>query len=931
MALSTGAPLLTVAEPTPAPPEDRRPAAAVWRFANVIFDESAMQLVVGGNAVEVERRPLELLLLLLHHAGEVVTKDEIFEALWPDRIVTEASLTKCMARLRQVLRDDEQRLIRTVHGYGYRFAAAVSAEETTRGPRSLPATMEFKPGDAVPRRPNWLLVERLGVGGFGDAWLGEQAKTHERRVFKFALDAARLAALRREIALVRLLREGLGQKDDFTRILDWSLEEPPYFIETEWSTDGNLADWAERCGGAAAVSLTTRLDIVAQTADALAAAHSMGVLHKDLKPANILIQCDAQGYPRIRLSDFGSGRAMDPGRWRELGVTGFETGPAPAHPETSSGTPVYRAPELLSGGAPTVQADIYSLGVVLYQFVIGDLKRALAPGWERDVSDELLREDIAAAAAGNPELRLGNAADLAKRLRSLEARRAQRAKEQAALAEAERTKRDLDLARARRVPLLALIAALFVGLAISTWLYLRAENASRAAHNEAARAQAVTKFLTDDLLSAANPFLAADPNISVKDLLASAGGDLEHRFNADPLDRASIELAIGRAYDGLSLPLRAAPLLNSALGIRKGVLGDADPQTQQVRLAIANMHQHNLDMKAAKAAAQEVLDIGHHTGTLDAETELRARYDIAYADCQLKGNEQCIAPLRSLLSEAKRRLGARNELSLEIESALAFSLGDAQRFKEAIPMAREALALTRETYGPGHLLVQDRKFKLAEVLSEAGQVPEAIQLLTDVRQRLLSISGAENEATARAANQLAKAYVEEKHYAEALALFRLALNYHIRTRGDHFVLTLAGYNNVANTLAFMGREKEAIAVGQKTLELQRADNGPDHPDTIWFENNLANFYDRDGNFPMAEATYRDVLQRAQRTFKHGEWDTGHFAYHLGAVLAEEKKNAEARIYLREAVGTLTSTLGKDNPRTKLAEAALNALPTGPAR
>ncbi len=881
-----------------------------------------MQLSVDGKMAEVEQRPLELLLLLLNHAGEVVTKVEIFETLWPDRIVTDASLTKCMARLRQALHDEEQQLIRTVHGYGYQLVAPVTIQESPRGARALPTAMDFHPGDPVPRRPNWTLIERLGTGGFGDAWLGEHVKTHERRVFKFGQDAARLAALRREIALIRLLQEGLRERDDFVRILDWNLEEPPYFIETQWSSEGNLAEWAERQGGAAALSLATRLDLVAQIADALAAAHSMGVLHKDLKPANILIHRDAQGHPRIRLSDFGSGRAIDPGRWRELGITGFQTEPAPgAQPETSSGTPVYRAPELLAGGPPTVQADIYSLGVVLYQLVIGDLKRALAPGWEHDVDDELLREDISAAAAGNPSLRLADAAELARRLRALDARHAERAREQAALAESEKTRRALEIARARRLPLLGLIAVLIVGLGISTWLYLRAQAASRSA-------QTVTKFLTDDLLSAANPFLAADPNITVKDLLASAGGNLGHRFANDPLDRASIELAIGRAYDGLSLPQKALPLLTSALATRKQVLGDADPQTQAVRLAIADMHQHNLDMKAAKAMAQEVLDVGKRAGNLDAETELRARYDLVDATCQLKGSsEQCVAPLRPLLAEARSRLGAKSDLALEIESALAFSLSDAQQFKEAIPMAREAFALTREIYGPDHLLVQDRKFKLAEVISEAGQAPEAIRLLSEVRQRLLSISGTETEATARAANELAKSYTDDKNYAQALPLLQLALNYHIKTRGEHFTLTRAGYNNVANTLAFMGREKEAIAIGLKTLLLQRADLGADHPDTIWFENNLANFYDRDRNFAMAEATYRDVLARAQRTFGPGAWDTGHFTYHLGAVLAEEGKTPEAKRDLEQAVEILTKSLGKDNPRTKRAAAALEAIGT----
>ncbi|HEX3666414.1 MAG TPA: tetratricopeptide repeat protein [Rhizomicrobium sp.] len=887
-----------------------------------------MQLTVGGARSEIERRPLELLVLLLRHAGEVVTKDEILDALWPDRVVTEASLTKCMARLRQVLGDDEQKLIRTVHGYGYRLAAGVTVEEVSRGARTLPAAFDFNAGDAVPHRRNWKLVERLGTGGFGDVWLAEHVKTHERRVFKFGHDGIRLAALRREITLFRLLQDGLGPRDDITRIIDWNLEEPPCFIEIEWSSEGNLADWAERQGGACVIALNERLDLVAQIADALAAAHSMGVLHKDLKPANILICRDAKSRARIRLSDFGSGRALDASRLGALGITPFQTEPpSSAQQETSSGTPLYRAPELLAGGTATVQADIYSLGVILYQLITGDMRRPLAPGWEHEITDGLLREDIAAAAAGDPARRLGDAAELARRLRTLDVRRAEHARDIAAKAEAQRTCRALELARARRIPLLALVGVLIVGLGISSWLYLRAEAASRDARAEAARAQSVTRFLTDDLLSAANPFLAADPNITVKDLLAPAAADLDHRFKPDSLDRAAIEVAIGRAYDGLSVPERALPLLNSALAVRRRMLGNAAPETQAVRLAIAQLQARNLNYKASRAAAQQVLDLGRAAGNLGPEAELRAKYDVAYADCNAKGNsEQCIAPLQPLLSESQRRLGPTNDLSLEIESELAFSLGDAQRFAEAIPMARQALELTEATYGPNHLSTLDRKFRLAEALSEAGRPGEAIALQKQVRAALLAVSGKENEATARAANQLAKEYVDAGRYAEALPLLRLALDYHVRTHGEHFTLSREGYNNVANTLAFMGREPEAIALGLKTLALERKDLGPDHPDTIWFENNLANFYERNRDLATAEATYRDVVARARRVFTKGEWDLGHFLYHLGAVLAAEGKNDAARATLGKSVKILTTALGKDSPRTKRAQAALDALP-----
>ncbi len=116
------------------------------------------------------------------------------------------------------------------------------------------------------------------------------------------------------------------------------------------------------------------------------------------------------------------------------------------------------APEVLEGRPATTQSDIYSLGVVLYQLVSGDFSRVVAPGWERGVEDELLREDIAACVDGDPERRLGSAGDLARRLRSLDERRAELDQLEA------RTREEHERARRRR-RLLAVTS--LAGLALS--------------------------------------------------------------------------------------------------------------------------------------------------------------------------------------------------------------------------------------------------------------------------------------------------------------------------------------------------------------------------------------------------------------------------------------------------------------------------------
>src|SRR5690606_6097865 len=85
-------------------------------------------------------------------------------------------------------------------------------------------TLGWRPaiGLDIPNRSFWHLDRKLGEGGFGEVWLGSNSKTRERRVFKFCFDAERLRSFRRELTLVRLLREALGNRADIARLYEGS-------------------------------------------------------------------------------------------------------------------------------------------------------------------------------------------------------------------------------------------------------------------------------------------------------------------------------------------------------------------------------------------------------------------------------------------------------------------------------------------------------------------------------------------------------------------------------------------------------------------------------------------------------------------------------------------------------------------------------------
>jgi eukaryotic-like serine/threonine-protein kinase len=302
--------------------------------------------------VDVQRKPLEILALLLARPGEVVTKEELREIVWQGRPTVEHVIASAIGKLRGALGEANAARIVTLPRIGYRFDGPL--ERMAVG-RATISRLELASGQAVPGRPNFLLESMIGGTAGSEVWLARHAKTREPRIFKFSADGSQLAALKREATLSRLLRENLGERPDFVRVLDWNFDTPPFFLECEYGgTD--LARWAADGNRLDGLPLPQRLALFLQIADAVAAAHGVGVLHKDLKPANVLV---APGGPaecggwQLRLTDFGSSRLLEPGRLDDLGITRLGlTVTVDAGGDSTGGTPLYLAPELIAGNRP---------------------------------------------------------------------------------------------------------------------------------------------------------------------------------------------------------------------------------------------------------------------------------------------------------------------------------------------------------------------------------------------------------------------------------------------------------------------------------------------------------------------------------------------------------------------------------------------------
>lgn len=921
-----------------------QPAAALrrWSFGDAVLDERTLELRVGATLAELERKPLEVLIYLLEHAGEAVTKDELAEALWPGRILTETVLTRCISLLRQSLHDDARAIIKTVHGYGYRLMAPVKVELLSAA--VPPQRFGFKPGDAVPQRLQWRMQRCLGRGGHGEVWLAQHEKTHEMRVYKFAHDGEALTALKREITLYRLLHDSLGERPDLVRIIDWNLQEPPCFLESEYASGGSLLNWAEAQGGIAEVPLASRLELLAQIAETLAAAHGVGVLHKDLKPANVLIELVlpppqvsvASGTMgvRIKLSDFGSGGVLEPDRLDALGITRLGFSRSLAAGEMTSGTPLYLAPEVIARQPSTVQADIYALGVMLYQLCIGDLTRPLAAGWEHDVDDELLREDIAAAADGHPQRRLADAGLLAQRLRSLEPRRRQRAAERAAEVELARARsaalhsqQVMERLRARRSWMLTAMAALVIGLAASLWLYLDVRKARNQALASAATAGAVSSFLNFDLLLSADPGKGPTRDLRVKDLLDRAAAMVDQRFADEPEAAARVHYSLAQSYEWLSLPATAQAHAQQAVDLFERVKGRQAEDTLSALLLLAKLDSNLSQTPAALRLRQEVLGVllprlgAHHPRVLQVQA------DIAYGQYLLGDFRQPVLTYSALVNSANKAQPPLEPMRVnEWKRWQGWLLAAAGDFEQAETVLRQVVEERSRVLGSAHLQTAIARYNLGRILTQRGLYTEANSMLEQVLSDHRKWLGDPHIRIAYALWALGELRLEQGRPDEALVLLNDAMQRQLAVYGPEDQDSAWLSYLLAQTYQQQGRLEEAARTFFQGLAVEDKLDGPQHPMCIAARVDLADVLLAQGKPLEAWAVLRQIPAEGLRALPEQHPFLANLRRQEGLLWLQEKHYGKARAALDEALKISLLRYGPRHWRTLRLEAELARVP-----
>ena len=879
-----------------------------WHFGRAILDERTLELLVDGVDAELERKPLEVLIYLLQHAGEVCTKDELLAGIWPGRILSETVLTKCIGRLRDVLGDDEQEIIKTAYGFGYRFVAPVRVESVAT---PEPARFDLGPGVHPPSRPLWSLVERLGSGGHGEAWRARHDKTNEQRVFKFALEETALVALKREITLFRVINDTLGENAKVVKLLDWNLEQTPYFVEAEYIAGGSLVDWVAVRGGVSGIPLSDRLEIVAKIAEALAAVHSVGVLHKDLKPSNVLVNPLAGNDIEILLGDFGSGGVLDGNRLEELGITRLGFTKTVSSIDSSSATPLYLAPEILAGQPFTVKSDIYALGIILYQFIAGDFHKVMSAGWERDIEDELLREDIALMAEGDPAERMGDADGLARRLRALDERRRQLAAEREAKLKAERTRRLLDRAKARRFGLVIALVVLLIGTAVSTTLYIRERDAQKLTVLAATQSKAVKDFLGQDVFAPVSSGAEPVREMTVTKLLTRAGDEIDKRFGSQPDVAAELHYVIGRSFQsfletsqavkhfrialdlgehlsgqGSEAAMRSAAELipvdhfvgeleknvgryNAILAAGRQRAGEQAPEVLDLRLSLARGYYLIGAWSSASQMFQDLLTDAAAPGV--DQPELLGRAQLHYGQVLTDLSQPAAAEryLRHALDRLARSLGERHSLVTEAHSALGRALADQGRFEDALRELSKAQELAL-TWAPIPSWIETRpRFFTALMLLHEDRPSEAEHLLAEIvgfqdaheAAYLRSQKGLtpELDHTGPVRQALGEAYARQGRLAEAVKTLEQAVKVGKRASGARHPFVLSTKLSLAEALIADHQNEKARDVVASIQAADLAALPPEHPI-------LAQWHRARGLLDFAESDVSEA-RRAQQDLK----------------------------------------------------------------
>ena len=638
-----------------------------------------------------------------------------------------------------------------------------------------------------------------------------------------------------------------------------------------------------------------RLRLFQQVLAAVAHAHANFIVHRDLKPDNILVTDDGT----VKLLDFGIAKLLDEDGISARAVTATRGG---------AFTYKYAAPEQIQGEPITTRADVYSLGVILYEllagrhptsnssmspaeYVVATLTSEPSPMSTAQTSGSFTRDDAlryANVRGTSPDkLRSALAGDLDNiAAKALKKNPAERYPTIEAMAEDIRRYLNHEPVSARadsfsystrkfvrrnRVPV-ALGAAAMLGLIGGV---MRERQLRARAESEAGKAVAVEAYLVG-IFGAADPFaqsVGKPSDVTARALLDRGAERVDTSLVDQPDVRAELRGALGSVYANLGVYDRAARELRQSLTTRRALYG------------------------ANNATVAETMDqLGEVLVQLDSLPE---------ADTLLRG----------ALATRRKLFGEKNEATATSLLHLAILLQDRDDFTNAEPLFREALAIRRGLYGDGDTSVATSRDYLGQLLQAKNVNADALvqyrQALAIRRLRL----GADHPATAQTMQNLASAEENLGKYHEAEQDYRAALEIERRTLGNEHRSVTLSLNDLGQMLFKLGRLEEADTLLREALALNRKMFGDNHEAVSANLSNLALIVRERGDFDEAERLLEQALKIDRTLYGAVHMNVGFDMNEIAVVLRLRGRPDSAIAMLRPALA-MTRQLQGDQLATQ---------------
>lgn len=804
-------------------------------------------------------------------------------------------------------------------------------------------TFDLAPGSTI---DGYRIITQIGEGGSGTAFLAEQNEPVKRsvalKVIKLGMDTQqvihRFEAERQALALMN--------HPNIARVYDAGTTAfgRPYFVME--FVDGVAI--SEYCDGNR-LDIRARLLLFVQVCQAVHHAHQKGLIHRDIKPGNVLVST-VDDQPVAKVIDFGIAKA-----------TGAAAAAAEKTQFTQSsqliGTIEYMSPEQAEGSLDIdIRTDVYSLGVVLYELLTGrtpfdgaDLRSKAYGEMQRIICEtepERPSTQISQRAAGVEDRSLVFAA----RSRATEVRgeldwivmkciekdRGRRYESAAALAadihhhllnEPVSAAAPSRIYKARKfvqrnkgaVVAVSCIALLLVGGVISTTWGLIGERRARRHATAAAAAEklaretasarenesrAVLDFVEQRVLAAARPQgqeggLGHD--VTLRKAVEAALPAVESSFKDQPLVETRLRRTMGLSFWYLGDSKTAAEQFEAALALSVKHNGPDHPDTLVSMSNLATQYSsigriaEATDLRERTLKLQRAKLGPEHRATLATMNNLANSYD------DQGRQSEAIALWEEALPLMRRALGGDDKLTIIGMTNLAAGYQNIGRQADALRLSEETLAIVRRKFGPDYAGAIPIMNGLGTSYDEAGRDDEALKLREETLTLAKAKLGPDHPMTLWAMNNLAISYAAVDRHSEALALREEVLARRRSLFGDDHPDTLDAMHNLASSYGALGRHGEALALRERVLSIRRTKLGEDHPDTLRSMHNLAATYDALGRDMEALNLREETYARRRSKLGIDHPDTLKSQSHLAQSLLKLNRASEALALIDDCI------------------------------